>query len=107
MLDIISDPAFLAHVEKVGNQFGNGLMKMKEEFSDKIIDVRGRGLMWGIEFIDEFTSLYFVLSSVKNGVFCDYCGNNKATSKFLPPLIVSENQIDEILERITTALKNL
>ncbi len=107
MLDIISTPSFLAHVENVGKLFGQGLNKLKNDFSDKIVDVRGRGLMWGVEFIDDFTSLYFVLSSVRNGVFCDYCGNHKATSKFLPPLIISENQITEILERITTALMNL
>ncbi|MHA2389124.1 MAG: class-III pyridoxal-phosphate-dependent aminotransferase [Candidatus Hodarchaeales archaeon] len=107
MLGIISDSSFLAHITKVGSLFGKGLLKLQNEFSDKIIDVRGRGLMWGVEFIDEFTSLHFVLSSVRNGVFCDYCGNNKATSKFLPPLIISENEIEELLERLTAALMNL
>ncbi len=107
MLNIISKPLFLDHVKKMGKIFGNGLKHLHDEFSVQIKEVRGRGLMWGIEFIDEFTSLYFVLSSVRNGVFCDYCGNHKATSKFLPPLIISESQIHEILTRITTALKNL
>lgn len=106
MLDIISTPSFLENVQTMGNHFAIGLSELKEN-SNKIVDVRGRGLMWGIEFEDEFTSLYFVLNSIRNGVFCDYCGNYKKTSKFLPPLIVTMEDIEEILERIYTTLKAL
>ena len=76
-------------------------------FSDKIVDIRGRGLMWGVEFADEFNSLHFVLSSVRNGVFCDYCGNHKATSKFLPPLVITEKEMTDLLSQISSALEGM
>ena len=107
MLDIISKQSFLSHVRKVGRQFENGLLELKENHSDNIVDIRGRGLMWGVEFADEFSSLYFVLSSVKNGVFCDYCGNHKATSKFLPPLVITETEMTDLLSRISNALDEM
>ena len=106
MLEIISKPPFLIQVSKTGDHFKELLVKLKDNYS-KIVDVRGRGLMWGIEFEDEFTSLFFVLNSIKKGVFCDYCGNFKQVSKFLPPLIVTKEDINEIGTRIESTLKEL
>ncbi|MFX0125521.1 MAG: aspartate aminotransferase family protein [Candidatus Hodarchaeota archaeon] len=107
MLDIISQPKFLENVKTRGNRFGKGLMELQESFSKRIVDVRGRGLMWGIEFEDEFTSLHFTLRMIKNGVWCDYCGNHKVTNKFLPPLIIETKDIDEVLNRIRTTLDEI
>ena len=104
MLDIISQPEFLKQVRTVGNRFGKGLADLQEKYSEKVVDVRGRGLMWGVELVDEFTSLYFTLTMIKNGVFCDYCGNYKVTNKFLPPLIAQSEDIDEILHRVEKTL---
>ncbi len=104
MLEIISEPGFLRHVRTMGKQFETGLREYKGTY-DKIVDIRGRGLMWGIEFVDEMTSLYFTLSMIKNGVFCDYCENYKTTNKFLPPLIIQPEEVDEILHRMTYAMK--
>ncbi len=41
---------------------------------------------------------------IKNGIFADYCGNNKATNKLMPPLIIESEDIDEILKRLDIAL---
>jgi len=107
MLEIISQPKFLDHVQNRGKQFAKGLIELQERYSKKIVDVRGRGLMWGIEFVDEFTSLHFTLTMIKNGVWCDYCGNYKVTNKFLPPLIIDTKSVDEVLKRIGVSLKEI
>ncbi|MFX1284237.1 MAG: aspartate aminotransferase family protein [Promethearchaeota archaeon] len=104
MLDIITRPGFLKHVQNMGIKFGKGLTELQQKSSEKVVDIRGRGLMWGIEFQDEFTSLYFTLKMIKNGVWCDYCGNYKVTNKFLPPLIIQPNDIDEILHQVEKTL---
>ncbi|MFX0015700.1 MAG: aspartate aminotransferase family protein [Promethearchaeota archaeon] len=107
MLDIISQPIFLEQVQNRGKQFRNGLTELQEKHSNKIVDVRGRGLIWGVEFKDEFTSLHFTLTMIKNGVWCDYCGNYKVTNKFLPPLIIGTKDIDEVLNRIEVSLEEI
>ncbi|MFX0090385.1 MAG: aspartate aminotransferase family protein [Candidatus Hodarchaeota archaeon] len=107
MLGIISQPSFLNHVKKMGKRFEDGLNDFKEKNNELIVDVRGRGLMWGIEFTNEYASLGFTLAMIKNGVFADYCGNYKVTIKLLPPLIVQPEEIDEILHRLEKAFKEL
>jgi 4-aminobutyrate aminotransferase-like enzyme len=91
----------------MGSRFSTVLIELKEEYSEKIVDIKGRGLMWGIEFVDEFTSLFFTLSMINYGVWCDYCGNYKVTNKFLPPLIIEAKGIDVILKKIEISLMEI
>ncbi|MFX1409172.1 MAG: aspartate aminotransferase family protein [Promethearchaeota archaeon] len=107
MLKIQSDPSFLNHVIKMGNLFKKGLEEIKEEFSDLVKDVRGRGLMWGVEFNDEMNCQLAVFSIINEGVLLDYCDNKKDTIKILPPLIVKKHELDIILSKIRSGIAKL
>ncbi|MFX0057176.1 MAG: aspartate aminotransferase family protein [Candidatus Hodarchaeota archaeon] len=107
MLEIQSDPKFLNHVKEMGKVFKNGLEEIKEDFPDLIKDVRGRGLMWGVEFYNDDDSQFAMLYMIREGVLLDYCGNKKDTLKILPPLIVQKNDLEEILSRIRVGVSNL
>ncbi|MFX1418410.1 MAG: aspartate aminotransferase family protein [Promethearchaeota archaeon] len=106
MLNIQSDPKFLDHVRKMGKLFGDGLEEIANKHSDMIKEARGRGLMWGLEFLNEQDSLLSMLSIIKEGVMLNYCGNKKDTLIIMPPLIVTENQIEEIIEKIKNGIIN-
>jgi acetylornithine/succinyldiaminopimelate/putrescine aminotransferase len=107
MLDMMFKPDFLDHVKKMGKQFSEGLNDFEDKYPELITGIRGRGLMWGIELADEFTSMAFTLSMIKNGVLADYCTNHKVTNKIMPPLIVQPADVDEILRRLEQAIKGL
>jgi len=107
MLTIQSDPEFLDHVKEMGKLFGNGLEKIAKENSDIIKEVRGRGLMWGMEFFDEVNSQLGMLSIIKEGVLLNYCGNKKDTHIIMPPLIVKPTEIEDILDRISRGISKL
>ncbi|MFX1391217.1 MAG: aspartate aminotransferase family protein [Promethearchaeota archaeon] len=107
MLEMQSDPKFLSHVKEMGKLFGSGLEEIAEDFSDLIKEVRGRGLMWGVEFYNEEYSQLGMISIIKDGVLLNYCGNKKDTLVIMPPLIVKKEEIDEILERIRKGIINL
>ena len=51
VMNKLNDPAFLAEVTRKGDYLKSRLLKLKDEVSI-IGDVRGKGLMLGIEFID-------------------------------------------------------
>ncbi len=107
MLKIQSDQKFLEHVKEMGDYFQKGLQQIKNEFSDLIKEVRGRGLMVGVEFHNEADSQLAMLSIIKEGVLLDYCNNKKDTLKILPPLIILKNELDEILDRINNGISKL
>ncbi|MHA1914273.1 MAG: class-III pyridoxal-phosphate-dependent aminotransferase [Promethearchaeota archaeon] len=107
MLEIQSNPTFLDHVKEMGKIFGDGLKEIATSNSDMIKDVRGRGLMWGMEFHNEEESQLGMLSVIKNGVLLNYCGNKKDTHIIMPPLIVQEEDIEEIIIRINQGIIEL
>ncbi|MFX0072644.1 MAG: aspartate aminotransferase family protein [Candidatus Hermodarchaeota archaeon] len=107
MLDIQSDPKFLYHVKEMGKIFGNGLKEIAQENSDIIKEVRGRGLMWGVEFYNEEDSQLSMVSIIKEGVLLNYCGNKKDTLIIMPPLIVTKEELEDIIPRISHGIANL
>ena len=107
MLNIQSDQKFLDHVKDMGNIFQKGLEEIKGDFPDLLNEIRGRGLMWGVEFHNERDSQLAMLSIIKEGVLLDYCNNKKDTLKILPPLIVEKHELDAILSKIRSALDKL
>ncbi len=107
MLDIQSDPEFLKHVKEMGKLFSKGLEEIADDNSELIKEVRGRGLIWGMEFNSETFGQLAMLSIIKEGVLQNYCGNRKDTLIMMPPLIVKEEEIEEIIERIGKGVHNL
>ena len=107
MLDIQSDPKFLNHVKEMGKLFGKGLEEIADDNSELIKEVRGRGLIWGMEFNSETFGQLAMLSIIKEGVLQNYCGNRKDTLIMMPPLIVKEEEIEEIIKRIGKGVHNL
>jgi len=107
MLDIQSDPKFLAHVKEMGNLFGKGLKNIAEENSEVIKEVRGRGLMWGIELNSEKDGQIAMVSIIREGVLQNYCGNKEDTLIIMPPLISQKDDIEEIIGRIRKGIIRL
>jgi len=107
MLDIQSDPKFLSHVKEMGKLFGEGLEEIANEHPKLIKEVRGRGLMWGVEFNTETLGQFAMLSIIKEGVLQNYCGNKKDTLIMMPPLIVKVEEIKEIIKRIREGIKKI
>jgi len=48
-----------------------------------------------------------MLSIIKEGVLQNYCGNKKDTLIMMPPLIVNEEEIEEIIKRIREGVKKI
>ncbi len=91
-LDLISDDV-LKHVNKMGNYFIN---KLKEINSDLIKDVRGKGLMIGIEVREKRNEILKMLQ--QEFVLAIPAGEN--VIRFLPPYIIETAHIDEVVKKL-------
>ncbi len=107
MLDIQSDPKFLAHVKEMGNLFGKGLKEIADDNPDLIKEVRGRGLMWGMELFSEKDGQIAMVSLIREGILQNYCGNKEDTLIIMPPLISQKEDIEEILDIISKFINNM
>lgn len=103
----LSDHDVLSNVKARGEQLSKGLGKLAEKYPSVLADVRGWGLLKGIKVKDDasMTAGEVVGEAMKEGLLLVPAG--PSVVRFVPPLIVSEEEVDQALEVFDRALKNL
>ncbi|MFC4540984.1 acetyl ornithine aminotransferase family protein [Halosolutus amylolyticus] len=96
VIDVIEDEALLENARSVGTHLQDELRDFAADV-DEISDVRGRGLMIGVEFTDPETGEYLgdlaeeiMHAAWKQGLMLLPCG--ESTIRFAPPLTLTREQ---------------
>jgi acetylornithine aminotransferase/acetylornithine/N-succinyldiaminopimelate aminotransferase len=92
-LAIMEDEQVLANARKSGARLGQRLQRLAAEY-DEVLEVRGEGLMWGMELSVPARPL--AEEGLRRGVMFNVVQGN--VLRFLPPLILSEAQVDEAMD---------
>jgi predicted acetylornithine/succinylornithine family transaminase len=98
-LKFIIDNDIPGKVKKLEQYFIAGLEKLKAKFGF-IVEIRGRGLLLALKFTDNIAE-ELVLACLKEGLLVNAVKQN--TLRFIPPLIITEKDVDEalgILEKV-------
>jgi acetylornithine aminotransferase len=99
-LNLLSAPEFLAGVRERGFWLEKGLCALQAELS-VIKEVRGLGLMWGLELTQEGTPV--VAACRERGLLVNCTQGN--VIRLLPPLVITDQEIDAALATLRDALK--
>ena len=105
-IDIISKEKLLESVNKSGDFLKKNLMELKNRHNI-IMDVRGLGLMLGVEFLKKEIRDKIIYKLFKNKLLVIPSGVK--TIRILPPLIITENEISKgviIFEKILKEFKH-
>ncbi len=94
VLDVM-DEKFLAHVREIGADLKARLSKLVPAFPGVLKDVRGLGLMIGVEF-DKPVNTDVVRKLEEKGLLTVVAGNNVV--RFVPPLIVDATHVGEAVK---------
>jgi predicted acetylornithine/succinylornithine family transaminase len=95
----IADPAFLAHVQDTGVWFGEQLHAIAAR-TGRVRAIRGKGLMWGMDI--HAPSADIVARAFANGLLL--VGAGEHTLRFLPPLVISRDELSAGLAIVEAAL---
>jgi 4-aminobutyrate aminotransferase len=107
-LDLV-EQQYCANAAKVGEYF----MKKLHSFADKypiVGEVRGKGLMIGMELVTDRANKIparkicdaLITRAYHNGLILLACG--QSTVRFMPPLLITEADVDEALELLSHSL---
>ena len=116
-LRFVTENDLPAHADAVGARLLAGLRALAAEHA-VIGDVRGRGLMLGVELVDSAAPADHLgtrpaapeLASrvraecLRRGLLIELGGRQDAVLRLLPPLIITEAQAEAVLERLADAL---
>jgi len=101
VLDIMLEPGFDEHIFQVSKYFFDQLNNIQNKFPKIIKEIRGKGLMIGLQFFEEPSK--FLKEFYKNKLITVKASNNLI--RILPPLNVKKKEIDEGIEIIKKTLQ--
>jgi len=104
MLDQITEPGFLEHVNRMGERFVKGFQRLKEKYPDLVAGWRQLGLMMGFELTEDRMGPMMTYALGHNGVIAIFADFRPSTIQVLPPLIIQPEEVDEVLAAMDRAL---
>lgn len=99
MLDIFEENDIIGHVQKIAPYLEERLDGIVSEF-DTVLARRGLGLMQGVECSVPVSGV--ISSCLEKGLVLINAGSN--ILRFVPPLVITEEHVDEMAEILRTAL---
>jgi len=91
--DLMEEPGFLPHVQRVGDYLWQQLARLLHQFPQHFNAHRGKGLMQGLRCVEADANGKLVAALRENGLLCVAASDN--VIRFLPPLIITERDVDE------------
>lgn len=96
-LDVIEAPGFLERVVALGERFEAG-------FAGLPVELRRRGLFMGIAFDDPAGGMTATRAAIDAGVFAIFANNDQSVLQFLPPLVISDDEADDLIATMRSVL---
>ena len=102
-IDVLFEENLITKAAELGDYF---LQRLKEIKSKLILDVRGKGLLIGLEINPDYCSAREVcLKLLKEGILSK--DTHGTVVRLAPPLVITSTQIDEVVSAISRVLVEL
>ena len=102
-LEVIAEENLAAKATERGEQLLTALRRIQQTQPKVITDVRGRGLMIGVEFALREQAELTISLLASNGIIAAYTLNNPNVIRIEPPLVVTAQQCETFLEAFSGA----
>jgi acetylornithine/N-succinyldiaminopimelate aminotransferase len=105
VLDVVEEPGFLDHVNRIGALLKGRLDDLVARHGDVLELARGKGLMLGLKCRPDVTSADLVTVLRENGLLTVNAADN--TVRILPPLIIGEAEVEEACDIIDRSCRQM
>jgi acetylornithine/N-succinyldiaminopimelate aminotransferase len=105
VLDVILAPGFLEAVQQKALRFKQALAAIKDEYADKVEEVRGSGLLMGLRLNPAYAAGDLMKATTAEQFLTVGAGDN--VIRLIPPLNISDADLAEAATRLSSALKRL
>jgi putrescine aminotransferase len=97
VLDIVEAPGFLERVRAVSDRLADALGGLP-------FTLRRRGLFMGLKLVSEAAGLDALRRLLGAGVFAFPAGNDRSVVQLLPPLVIGDDEVGDLVGRVRGAL---
>lgn len=103
VFDIFEEEHLVENSEKMGHIFREKLTGVMEKYPEKILEIRGAGLLIGVELSADIAKTVFT-ALFEKGFLTSLCGN---ALRLAPPLIITEADTDKFTAALSDVLATL
>ncbi len=106
-INVLLEENLLPNAEARGNQFLEGLRRMQAQYPELIQEIRGVGLMLGIEFKGNETGVEFSKGAFARKVLVSGTLVNALTIRVEPPLTIKAEEVQYCLTQFESILADI
>jgi putrescine aminotransferase len=107
VIAVIEDEGLVERAAHMGERLLAGLRTLGLRHPEVVREVRGRGLMAGVEYAEDSFGPRMSYHLARHGVLAIYSGNQPAVMRLMPSLVVGEEEIDFLLDALARAIEDL
>ena len=104
VFEVFENEKLVENAKVTGEYFKQKLGELQQKFPEAITEIRGEGLLIGIEMKTDIAKPVFD-NLFENGFLTSLCGGN--TLRLAPPLIITKNDINLFVSALRMALKTV
>lgn len=104
MLNVVSQPEFIAQVNSMGERLAAGLAQLREAHPEVLVGVRQKGLMVALLMADKRCGPAMTTALGERGALALFADFDMSVLQVMPPLTITAEEIDEVLEAMDGAL---
>jgi len=110
VISILKSNIIVENSYEIGERLIKSLKEIQKQFPEIIKEVRGRGLMIGVEINvanDPLACKIFSMRCVEKGIYVGYFGDKQQVVRIEPPLVLNKDQSDliaQILMEVATEM---
>ncbi len=106
-IDYIIKHDLPGNAEKMGQRFRTGFDTLLAQYPELLLEVRQKGLMMGLQYTNDSIGPRMTRKLSDRGVLAVYTGNDPSICRFMPPLVITAPEVDEVLNALEDSMKEI
>jgi acetylornithine/succinyldiaminopimelate/putrescine aminotransferase len=106
-IDYIQKHNLADHATQMGQRFQTGFDRLLKDYPDLLLEVRRKGLMMGLQYTNESIGPRMTRKLAERGVLAVYTGNDPSICRFMPPLVITSEEVDMVLTALEESMHEI
>ncbi len=103
-IEVIQEEGLVDAAARKGERFKREIAKLQQSYPEVIKEVRGQGLLIGMEMTREGAGGYLINELLLKRIIAGFGLNNPKVIRMVPPLIITDEEIDFVLDVLGEAV---
>lgn len=103
-IKVVEEEGLVEQSAVKGKKLLEKLRFLAQAYPEVIREVRGKGLMIGIEFTKEGVGGFVMAKLIEQGILAAYTLNNPKVLRMEPPLVIQQGQLEQVMAALTISV---